>query len=124
MVFELKQLLLSFEESFHLSFLVVELLVVALVHLDSLCLEAVFQMLLLFSELSFHLFVLHLMLLNRLRFLIDLLLQCASDLHHLFVVLLDLFTSLVHILLEVLKTDGPLIQTNVQRSDVAIGSGV
>ena len=79
-------------------------------------------MLLLFSKLSLHLLVLHLVLLNGLRLLVDLLLEGARDLHHLLVVLLDPLTSPVHILLQVLQTHRPLVQPDVQRCDVTVAS--
>lgn len=49
----------------------------------------VLELILLFSELSLHLLELHGVLLNRLRLLIDLLLQGARHLHHVLVVLGD-----------------------------------
>ena len=77
-------------------------------------------MLLLFSKLSLHLLVLHLVLLDGLRLLVDLLLQGARDLHHLLVVPLDPLTRPVHILLQVLQAHCALIQPNVQRCDVTV----
>ena len=76
-------------------------------------------MILLFSELALHLRQLHRVLLNRLRLLVDLLLQRARDLHHFRVVLADSVAGTVHILLQVFQAERPLVEANVQRGDIA-----
>ena len=80
----------------------------------------VLELILLFGELALHLLQLHRVLLDRLRLLVDLLLERARDLHHLRVVLADPLAGTVHVLLQVLQAESPLIETNVQRGDITV----
>ena len=80
----------------------------------------VLKLILLFGELALHLLQLHRVLLDRLRLLVDLLLERARDLHHFRVMLPDSLAGTVHVLLQVLQAERPLIETNVQRGDIAV----
>ena len=90
------------------------LLVIALDHISLLCIEPVFELILLFGKFSLHLFQLHRVLLNRLRLLIDLLLQRARHFHHLLIVLIDPIAGAIDIFLQILKTKRPLIEANIE----------
>lgn len=59
----------------------------------------IFKLILLLCKFALHLFELHGILLNRLRLLINLLLQRPGDLHHLLIVLIDPVTSSIDIFL-------------------------
>ena len=74
----------------------------------------ILELILLFSELSLHLLELHRVLLNRLRLLIDLLLQGARHLHHVLIVLVDPITRPIDIFLQVLQAERPLVQSNIK----------
>ena len=80
----------------------------------------ILELILLFGELALHLLQLHRVLLDRLRLLVDLLLERARDFHHFRVVLADSLAGTVHVLLQILQAERPLIETNVQRGDIAV----
>ena len=79
----------------------------------------IFESILLFSEFAFKLLKLHVELLNGLSLLVDLLLQGARNLHHILVVLVDLVPRPVHVLLKVVQAERALIQSDIQRGDIA-----
>lgn len=78
----------------------------------------VLELVLFLDKVTLELLKLGVVLLNGLGFLIDLLLQRLGNLVHVFIVLVDLVTCLVHVLLEVLQAEGALVQADVERSDI------
>ena len=75
-------------------------------------------MVLFLDKVTLELLKLGVVLLNGLGFLIDLLLKRLGNLVHVFIVLVDLVTCLVHVLLEVLQAECALVQADVERSDI------
>ena len=78
----------------------------------------VFELILFFCEISLELLELGIVLVNGLSLLIDLLLQCHSDLIHIVTMLIDPVFGSHDIFLEVLHAERPLIESNVERSYV------
>ena len=67
---------------------------------------------------AFHLSQFHVVLVDGLRFLVNLLLEGPRDLHHVFLVLLNLLVQFAHIFVQVLQAEGSFVKPNVQRGDV------
>lgn len=111
-------MLLGLEQCAHLFLLCILLSVVLLGDVDFAGIEPVLQSVLLFGKLSFHLLEAHGVLVDGLSLLVDLLLEGASDLHHIIVVHIDLLSRPVRILYQVFKAERPFVQPNVQRCDI------
>lgn len=98
-VLELQELFLRLQESLHLFLLRVQLSFILFAQVILLSFKPVFKLVLLLNELSFHLLQLHGVLINGLCLLIDLLLECPRDFHHVLLVLVDLLASLPYVFL-------------------------